>query len=149
MSLHGFNWYQVKASGECNTYGLASDYQELLTRMEVELQNLQDALINGHYSPCMQAVANNEYLGTLIALKLEQGEKIQDHGFLSTAAPIIECPYCLREMQTLEDANHGWVLPEHSLMMHTDNAGERQILTPEDPDCPNSGKGPAEFLIRE
>jgi len=145
MSLHGFNWYQVKASGECNTYGLTSDYQELLTRMEVELQNLQDALINGHYSQCMQAVANSEYLGTLIALKLEEGEKIHN-GLLSTVAPLIECPYCLREMQTLEDANHGWVLPPHSLMMHTDNAGNP---TPEDPDCPNSGKGPAEFLIKE
>jgi len=145
MSQHGFNWYQVKAPGECNTYGLASDYQELLTRMEVELQNLQDALINGSYSQCMQALANSEYLGTVIALKLEKGENVQ-HDDSATVAPIIECPYCLREMQTVETDNQGWVLPEHSLLMHTDNVGNP---SPEDIDCPNSGKGPSEFLIKE
>lgn len=148
MSQHGFNWFQDKASGECNTYGLASDYQELLTRMEVELQNLQDALINGSYSQCMQAVANSEHLGTLIALKLEKGENVHRDDS-ATRAPMIECPYCLRELQTVETHNQDWILPEHSLMMHTDDVGERQILTPEDPDCPNSGRGPAEFLIKE
>ncbi len=155
-----FEWYRDKTQGDINTLGLASDYQELLTRMEVELQNLQDALINQDLHLAMAVLACEQNVGSLMGMKMEHALENNDPGvaprYLEEVAPIIECPYCLREMQTVENDDHGWVLPEHSLTMHADNVGnsfprERQTFLEDikDVDCPNSGKGPAAFLIKE
>lgn len=146
-TIHDFQWYLNKTSGEINTLGVASDHQELLMRIEVELQNLQDALINQDLDRALFCLATGQNVGALMARKIELAINQVWYGVKTYAsAPIIECPYCLRELQTVENENDSWILPEHSLMMHTDNVGNP---TPEDPDCPNSGKGPAEFLIKE
>lgn len=150
-TVHDFQWYLNKTSGEINTLGVASDHQELLTRIEVELQNLQDALINQDLDRALFCLATGQNVVALMARKIEVeggwainqlGGRAQDYD----SAPIIECPYCLRELQTVENGDQAWILPQHSLMMHTNNAGNP---TPCDPDCPNSGKAPANFLIKE
>ncbi len=147
MTTHGFQWYLAKTTGEINTLGLASDHQELLTRIEVELQNLQDALINQDLDRALFCLATGQNVAALMARKIELSiNHVPDSAETYDLAPIIECPYCLREMQTVATDNQGWVLPEHSLLMHTDNVGNP---APEDIDCPNSGKGPSEFLIKE
>ncbi|MEE9384340.1 MAG: hypothetical protein V3V08_13130 [Nannocystaceae bacterium] len=149
MTTHGFQWYLNKTSGEINTLGVASDHQELLMRIEVELQNLQDALINQDLDRALFCLATGQNVGALMARKIELALALElrpDSAETYDLAPIIECPYCLREMQTVASDERGWVMPDHSLLMHTDNVGNP---APEDIDCPNSGKGPAEFLIKE
>ncbi len=146
-TVHDFQWYLNKTSGEINTLGVASDHQELLMRIEVELQNLQDALINQDLDRALFCLATGQNVGALMARKIELATShSMSPGESYDSAPIIECPYCLRELQTVENGDQAWILPEHSLMMHTNHAGNP---TPCDPDCPNSGKAPANFLIKE
>ena len=99
---HGFQWYLNKTSGEINTLGVTSDYQEMLTRIEVELQNLQDALINQDLDQALFCLATGQNVGALMARKIELAiSHTRDDAKTYDLAPIIECPYCLRELQTV------------------------------------------------
>ena len=138
---HDFQWYLNKTSGEINTLGVASDHQELLIRIEVELQNLQDALINQDLDRALFCLATGHNVGALMARKIELSiNQTGSTGLSYDLAPIIECPYCLQELQTVENGDQSWVLPQH---------GHQIAGAPEHMVCPNSGKGPAEFLIKE
>ena len=151
LYVHSFDWHIDKTKGDINTLGIASDFQELLTRMEVELQNLQDALINQDLDRAMSVLATEQNVGSLMGMKMEHmlgleakpdlaDAHVGDIVQLLNGAPVIECPYCWREFQTVANDEKVWVLPEHGHEV----LGEEEHIP-----CPNSGKAPGEFLIKE
>ncbi len=134
-----YAWYLQKSLGDINTLGKESDYQELMMRIEVELQELQDALINQNLEDAMRRLATMDNVKDLMVEKILEEAAPSLPPPPGEVAPLIECPYCLVEMQTVEDKKRGWVLPDHGMG------------APDEPfvECPNSGKGPSEFLIKE